>query len=550
MHKKQLISLILPASAAIVLLWLFISRGCEADNHSSQSPYGAVEGAAADIGQTGIEHKGEQLARRYCTSCHTFPDPDLLDKDTWKEQTLPSMGPHLGIFEFGGQTYPIDVTEGLPENFYPETALIDSAEWKEIMEYYIAQAPDELDFDTDQTAIRAGNALFTLKRPDYRPDIYPMASAVKFDPGNGVIYLADGNLQRILVYNRSLEVEASISTPGPVSDILFLNDTDEKGVRKMILTFIGDISPSERKDGSVVYARYDPIVKRGEIEDTVIDNIGRPVETLLADLDADGVDDLLVSEFGHRTGSVFWLKGTQQEFEREKNILTNSAGCLQAHVKDFTGNGRPDVLALCSQLDQALYLFENTGGGNFKQSTLLQFPVTAGSSSFELVDMNGDGHPDILYTSGDNADYSLTYKPYHGVYLYLNDGENNFHEEWFYHVNGAYSVKAGDFTGNGDKDIALISFFADYTQKPEEGFLFFQNEGDLTFTPWHPQMASFGRWIAMDVADWTGNSVDDIVLANFSMGPTRLHPRVEQIITQSPHLLVLENHSIRQQESP
>lgn len=538
MHKKQLISSILIASVIIVLLWLFFSRGAE------------TESQPAPVMSTDMEHRGEQLARRYCVSCHAFPEPDLLDKVTWQEQTLPSMGPHLGIFEFAGQTYPLDVTDGLPENFYPETALIDSVEWQIILDYYSKMAPVELSFQTGQPSIEIEDAIFEPRRPDYRPEVHPMASAVKFDPGNGVIYLADGNLQRILVYNRDLTVEASLPTPGPVSDILFTNDAGQKGIREMILTFIGDISPSERKEGSIVRAWYDPSAKRGEIHDTIIDNIGRPVEALLADLDGDGIDDLLISEFGHRTGSVFWLKGDEQGFDKEKQILTNSAGCLQAHVTDITGSGLPNILALCSQLDQALYLFENRGGGNFRQSTLLQFPVTAGSSSFELADMNGDGHPDILYTSGDNADYSLTYKPYHGVYLYLNDGENNFHEKWFYHVNGAYSVKARDFTGNGDHDIALISFFADYTQKPQEGFLFFQNEGDLTFTPRHPQMASFGRWIAMDVADWTGNSVDDIVLANFSMGPTRLHPRVEQIITQSPHLLVLENNLTQQKESP
>src|SRR5690625_376567 len=502
MHKKQLISFILFAPVAIVLLWLFLSRGAETD---SLPPH---------IISSDIEHRGEQLARRYCTSCHTFPDPDLLDKETWKEQTLPSMGPHLGIFEFGGQTYPLDVTDDLPENFYPETALIDSAEWQAILDYYFKMAPEELLFDTDQLSIQIDDAIFKPRRPDYRPDVHPMASAVKFDPGNGVIYLADGNLQRMLVYNRDLTIEASIPTPGPVTDILFINDADEKGTREMIITFIGDISPSERKDGSVVRARYDPAAKQGEIQDTIIDSIGRPVETLMEDLDSDGIKDLLISEFGHRTGSVFWLKGNGQGFDKERNVLTNSAGCLQAHITDVTGNGLSDILALCSQLDQALYLFDNQGGGEFKRTTLLQFPVTAGSSSFELADMNGDGHPDILYTSGDNADYSITYKPYHGVYLFLNDGENNFHEEWFYHVNGAYRVKAGDFTGSEEPDIALISFFADYTQKPEEGFLLFQNEGALTFTPRHPQMASYGRWIAMDTADWTGNTAEDIVLAN------------------------------------
>lgn len=536
MYKKSFIPFILLAAAGIVAVWFFMKSNGDATGSFPHSP--------------DIEQKGEQLARRYCISCHTFPEPDLLDKKTWEEQALPSMGPHLGIFESDGETYPLDGTEGLPENFYPETAVIEPEEWQTILDYYISQAPGQLTFPAGQPEIRIDDTIFEPKRPDYRPDTYPMASAVKFDPGNGLIYLADGNLQRILVYNRDLEIVSAIPTPGPVSDILFKNDPDENGIREMILILIGDISPSERKDGSVVHTWYDPGSGEGEIGEVIIENIGRPASANLKDLNGDGINDLLINEFGHRTGSVFWLEGHADGFYPEKKTLINSAGCLQSYVTDFTGNGYADVLSLCTQLDQALYLFENRGEGNFTQSTLLQFPVTAGSSSFDVADMNGDGHPDILYTSGDNADYSITYKPYHGVYIYLNDGENNFQEAWFYHVNGAYSVKARDFTGNGSKDIALISFFADYTQKPEEGFVLFQNVGDLTFTPWHPQMASYGRWIAMDVADWTGNSASDIVLANFSMGPTRLHPRVEQIITQSPHLLVLENQKMHQQDSP
>src|SRR5690625_5850117 len=104
----------------------------------------------------------------------------------------------------------------------------------------------------------------------------------------------------------------------------------------MLLTCIRDISPSERKEGSIVRAWYDPSAKRGEIHDTIIDNIGRPVEALLADLDGDGIDDLLISEFGHRTGSVFWLKGDEQGFDKEKQILTNRS---EEHTSELQSRG-------------------------------------------------------------------------------------------------------------------------------------------------------------------------------------------------------------------
>ena len=37
---------------------------------------------------------------------------------------------------------------------------------------------------------------------------------------------------------------------------------------------------------------------------------------------------------------------------------------------------------------------------------LLRFQPVYGSSYFEFADFNKDGHKDILYTCGDNADFS------------------------------------------------------------------------------------------------------------------------------------------------
>lgn len=489
--------------------------------------------------------EGEQLAKTWCAGCHRFPEPELLNREAWMTMTLPVMGPFLGIYNYEGEEYPLDSTPELPENFYPDSALISEDSWRKILAYYEASAPDSLDFPQPAPAIIMDDLFFEPLRPDYTPDVNPMASSVRFDPESERIFLADAALEQLLVFNRDLNMETSLELSGQVSNLLLLERPPGTERRDFLITYIGDIAPSDRKDGSVIRGWYDPASGEGGVGSVIIEDLGRPVQTQLADIDGDGYEDLLINEFGHRTGSVFWLRGSQTGFEQNRRLILDAPGCLKSEIRDLTKNGLPDLLILCSQADQALYLFENQGGGQFTRSTLLEFPITAGSSSFTLHDMNGDSHPDILYTSGDNADYSMTYKPYHGVYLYLNDGNNRFEQEWFYPVNGAYNVAAGDFNHNGRMDFVVISFFADYAQKPYEGFLFFRNEGGekISFSPFHPPAASYGRWITMDVADWTGNGVPDVVLANFSRGPTRVHPHIESILVRSPHLLLLENRS-------
>ena len=71
-------------------------------------------------------------------------------------------------------------------------------------------------------------------------------------------------------------------------------------------------------------------------------------------------------------------------------------------------------------------MFLNDKKGGFTSTNLLRFPPVYGSSSFQLVDFNNDGKPDILYTSGDNSDYSKVLKSFHGVYIFLNQGDFKF----------------------------------------------------------------------------------------------------------------------------
>jgi len=526
-----------------LFLLAIILLSCQSDtNESSEAEISGDNAGVAEITEK------EQIARLHCSGCHLFPEPDLLDKNTWLTQTLPAMGPFLGIFEYEGEEYPIDVTADLPKDFYPDHALISEEDWQMILDYYEEIAPEQLTSTTPVPEIIRENHFFEALRPSYRTDTNPMVSAIRFDPGNQLIYLADANLNRILIYNRDLEIVNSFEVPAAISEISFLNDATIPGMRELLISYIANINPSDALDGSVSKGWYDPENREGEFDEKIVENIARPVGSVVVDLDQNGKMDLLISEFGHRKGSVFWLERDDKGgFHPEKNILIDTPGCLDTEIVDWTNNGLPDILVLCSQVDQAIYLFKNNGEGEFSKETLLQFPITAGSSSFELHDFNNNGHLDILYTSGDNADYSMVYKPYHGVYIYTNDGNNNFSEKWFYPINGAYSAKARDFNGNGYLDIAVNSFFADYSRNPQEGFVYFENKGELSFTPYHPGEASYGRWIAMDVADWTGNGADDIVLANFSLGPTKVHPQIENILTQSPHLLVLKNLSLLNQ---
>ncbi|HTE11314.1 MAG TPA: VCBS repeat-containing protein, partial [Chitinophagaceae bacterium] len=147
----------------------------------------------------------------------------------------------------------------------------------------------------------------------------------------------------------------------------------------------------------------------------------------------------------------------------------------------------------------------------------------------------------IVYTCGDNADFSIVLKPYHGVYIFLNEGNNHFSQKYFFPINGCYKAIAKDFDGDGDLDIASIAFSADFASQPGEGFVYLENKGNYQFKPFTLPDCQKGRWLTMDAGDLDGDGKPDIVLGNFSIRPADVQPHADW--QKGPPFIFLKNSS-------
>ncbi|MPZ21859.1 MAG: VCBS repeat-containing protein, partial [Luteitalea sp.] len=204
-----------------------------------------------------------------------------------------------------------------------------------------------------------------------------------------------------------------------------------------------------------------------------------------ADLTGNGREDLVVCGFGDfDQGRLAWFESEGDGRFRE-HVLIDRSGALRAEVHDFTGNGRLDLLVLMAQARNELVFFENLGGGRFRSRQLMeQFPGY-GYNDFLVADFNEDGHPDLLTVNGNNMEIEdPPLRNYHGLRIYLNDGNMSFKEAYFYPMYGALRAVAGDFTGNGRLDVAAISFFPDWEAEHPETFIFLANRGGLRFRPY------------------------------------------------------------------
>lgn len=480
---------------------------------------------------TNNTNKGKELSKIYCGSCHMVPSPDLLDKHSWETYMLPRMGVFLGIVEHDSL---IDVLlEDGPgreivkqSGIFPEKPMLSNEEWESIKTYYITNAPEN-PIAAQPKTITKRLKNFDVIIPEYKLSP-PSVTFVKFNTDN-TIYIGDANTQSLNVLSNDLKL---IQAAKVKESAVWAEEFQDE----LLLTVMGSFSPTDINNGFIL--SLPKVANKQPYK--LIDSLQRPVHSSYADLDGDNNMDIVTCEFAKWTGKLSWWRNNGNG-NFTKKILRNKPGALKAYIKDLNGDNKQDIIALFGQGDEGIYIYYNEGNGKFREEAAVRFPPSYGSSFFKLYDFNGDGHDDIIYTAGDNADFKPILKNYHGVYVYINDGKNNFKQAFFYHLNGAYAAIPADYDKDGDIDIAAISFFPDYKNQPEESFVYLENNGKNNFNASTMQDPTLGRWIVMDVADYDKDGDEDIILGSLAFEVIPANGLVDKWVNAGIPFVVLKN---------
>ena len=459
---------------------------------------------------------GERLARTYCAACHVFPEPSLLDKRSWQQGVLPQMAPRLGVPSntlFDGRFR--------NPNLSVLNVSLDTVQWAQIVAYYRDAAPDSL----PPQALPAA--------PELDPDFFAVGPFVPHLQSSGIVtllevdsvhrrvYVGEAVTNTLRVLDWDGRVRATVTLGSPPTGII----TD--GDRVLVLES-GILDPNDEPKGSLV--QYDRAGDSLRFRGVVLDSLYRPVYVRQTDLDGDGVPEFVVCEFGNNIGRLAVYKAAGSRYTRQ--VLAETPGAIRVEVRDLTGDGKPDVVALFAQGDERIVLFENDGAGHFgRERILARFPPVYGSMFFTFRDMNGDGVPDIVYVNGDNFDYSRVLKPYHGVRILENDGHNQFRERYFYPIYGAAQAVVADFDGDGRPDLMVASNFADQKAHPERGIVYLANAGGYHFRPYVFSAAAGNQWNLMAAVNLEGNGRPDLLVGAMNLATVA---RVQQRFTRNP----------------
>jgi hypothetical protein len=131
-------------------------------------------------------------------------------------------------------------------------------------------------------------------------------------------------------------------------------------------------------------------------------NLGR---LRLADVDGDGRLDLLLSFTGANSGVVeVWSRDASGQLALVRTVTGFARYAGQMEVADLNGDGRADLVV---QVDngprtEIAVLLQRTDG-SFDSPSFLGTGSMWGASSVAVGDLNGDGRPDIVASTGGNS---------------------------------------------------------------------------------------------------------------------------------------------------
>jgi hypothetical protein len=445
-----------------------------------------------------------RLAGQYCGSCHQFPAPSLLTRQIWEESVLPYMALRLGV---QSEIDEIDSLNQLELTLAPDSALISDPDWQRIKNYYLALAPEHLD-EPSLPLLEMSRGQFELKRAQLFSKEMANITCVKIDPGQRTAYACDEANGEVWALAPDGFPRNRYGNQLAVSNI-------ELDKNNLLVTYIGNsVGITIHPNGFT--QRVDLRKEAAGKASLLLTKLYRPTQTLSADLNKDGRDELITCEYGVVTGSFsVWYPKADGTYRQQ--VLSPTAGAIRAEVVDWDRDGSKDLVVLFAQGDERIVLYRNLGNDKFEEKTLMRFPPVYGSSYFEITDLNRDGRPDLLYTCGDNADYSLIMKPYHGVYAFEQKPDGNFRQKFHFPMNGAYKAVARDFDGDGDQDIVAIAYFGNYNSPTPNDLVYLQNR-EGKFAPQLLPGLGRGRWMCLDVADLDGDGDEDIVLGSHPVG--------------------------------
>ncbi|KNC55742.1 uncharacterized protein AMSG_11139 [Thecamonas trahens ATCC 50062] len=311
-----------------------------------------------------------------------------------------------------------------------------------------------------------------------------------------------------LVLYRNIGNDATFPSFGPLEGVFFGDGAEPYSVA------IGDINGDSFVDVVYTLERFNLVgafmgTGLGSLASVPVnltdDLVFRPlqaVDIVIADMDLDGVNDVLYSEgFSDRIVVIAGRADLATNLPTAAAVVDDSADTpFSLAVGDVDKNGLLDVVSTLF-VDDRVALYYNRGMLTFSPRVIIASEIDAPLSS-ALVDLNGDSWLDVVF-SASNSDF-VRWIPGDGSGTYTASPQRIDDA-----LDGARGLIAEDFDGDGRIDVVAAGFF-DGNLK-----LYHFNDSASPFPEGRRLISNTANGArGIDAADFNGDGFTDIVSAS------------------------------------
>jgi hypothetical protein len=173
------------------------------------------------------------------------------------------------------------------------------------------------------------------------------------------------------------------------------------------------------------------------------------------DFNNDGHQDLVVTAFSSNTISILFGIGNGSFQSPLSSVNTNGINPYLLTSADFNRDGQPD-LAIANEGSHTVSILLGRSDGTFNPTTIIYPSGGIYPSSIIAVDLNHDNITDLVVTNADSDNFITKF----GI------GNGSFSPLSLPYVtcSSPTSVAHGDFNGDGNVDLAVVSRFSNRLQ--------------------------------------------------------------------------------------
>lgn len=478
----------------------------DSTSEAGQTVVGEGIGPFPELGEATAEE-----VHRLCAACHAYPPPETMPRSAWRKE----------------------VKQGY--EFLRDSPIAgDFPSLESVVLYYEHRASDRLSpiEPTIESAASSEPSPFKFEKrgTGWMPHLPPHPGIANAN----LTHLSNSNKLELLLCDTHLDalvllkpyegrpggiVIPQVTAPCHTSAL----DLDHDGRKDVIVASLGSFFPTDDKVGKVLWLQA---TEGGQfVSKTILDGVGRVSDVQAADFNGDGRIDLIVAVFGWRKGGeILYLENRTTDWSDPQftsHMVDTRHGTIHVPVADVNGDGRPDFIALISQQHESVVAYLNSDDGNFHPETIFTGPhPTFGCSGIEVVDLDGDRDLDVLLSNGDTLDPPYLLKPYHGVQWLENEGVFPYRRHSLLAMYGAARAVSADFDGDGDQDVAAVSFLPPLHFPTRErmnlpSVVLLEQKSKKQFAT-HVMETGTCDHFSCAAGDWDDDGSIDLAVANFS----------------------------------